>query len=565
MDIKAKIAYFSIEMALKPEMPTYSGGLGILAGDTIRGCADRNIPMVGVTLLHRKGYFRQRLDSFGWQTEEPDNWQVENYLEELKPRAKLTIEGRTVYLRAWKYEVKGFKRHSIPVYFLDTDMPDNGEYDRTISHSLYGGDHYYRLCQEAVLGIGGIRILRALGHKDIAQFHLNEGHAALLALELMSENAEKNGRKTLNHDDLKVARQQCVFTTHTPVPAGHDQFPADMVKKVFGETKLGGMEDVFYRDGKLNMTYMALAASRYVNGVAKSHGEVSRAMFAPYEIDSITNGVHVPTWTSEPFKNLFDTYIPAWRNHTYDTFSIRAALNIPREKIWEAHTQAKNALLDYVNRKTDADMDKEVFTIGFARRATAYKRADLLFSNLERLKTISVKAGKFQVIYAGKAHPDDTEGKQLITKIFNARELLKTHVKIIYLANYNWEIGALMTSGVDLWLNTPHPPMEASGTSGMKAALNGVPSLSILDGWWIEGCIEGKTGWEINPGQVDPGNRSSKDAEALYDKLEKTIIPLYYGSRDEYIDIMSYAMALNGSFFNTQRMILQYVAKAYFS
>ena len=564
MDKKLSIAYFSIEIALKPEIPTYSGGLGILAGDTIRGCADRNLPIVGVTLLHRKGYFRQRLDSFGWQTEEPDSWKVEEHLEEMEPRVKIIIEGRTVFIRAWKYEVKGVKGATVPVYLLDTDMPENSEYDRTLSFYLYGGDARYRLCQEAVLGMGGVKILRSLGHVDIAQFHMNEGHAALLVLELMKEHAGKNGRDKISMDDLQAARHQCVFTTHTPVPAGHDQFPFEMVRKVFGETGLGGLEDVFFRDGKLNMTYMALAASRYVNGVAKSHGEVSRAMFAPYEIDSITNGVHVPTWTSEPFKELFDEHIPAWRDHTYDTFSLRAALNIPPEKVWEAHMRAKQKLIDYVNKKTDVRMENDVFTVGFARRATAYKRADLLFSDIERLKTISVKSGKFQVIFAGKAHPNDVEGKQLITRIFKAFDSLKTHVKGVYLANYNWETGALMTAGVDLWLNTPHPPMEASGTSGMKAALNGVPSLSVLDGWWIEGCIEGKTGWAIDPGQVDPHTRSGKDAGALYDKLEKTIIPLYYNERNKYINIMSYAIALNGSFFNAQRMILQYVAKAYF-
>lgn len=306
------------------------------------------------------------------------------------------------------------------------------------------------------------------------------------------------------------------------------------------------------------MTYLALNLSHYVNGVAKKHGEISRLMFAEYTIDAITNGVHAATWVSEPFQRLYDRYIPGWKQ---DNFSFRYALSIPGKEVWNAHVQAKHELIEYVRRETNLAMDVDIATIGFARRAATYKRGDLLFTDIERLKTISSKVGPFQVIYAGKAHPQDQGGKELIKRIFQAKEVLKKDVKIAYLENYDMKVGKMMTSGVDLWLNTPQPPLEASGTSGMKAAFNGVPSLSVLDGWWVEGCIEGKTGWSIGEkGSAD----ASKDAASLYSKLEEIIVPMFYHGRDRFIDVMLHSIALNGSFFNTQRMMQQYVLNAYF-
>ena len=316
-------------------------------------------------------------------------------------------------------------------------------------------------------------------------------------------------------------------------------------------------------EGALNMTYLALTLSHYINGVAKKHGEVSSHMYAPYRIDSITNGVHVGTWASEPFQALFDKFIPGWRQ---DSFSLRYALSIPSEEIWEAHLEAKRRLIHYVNRETNKGMDSETLTLGFARRAASYKRADLLLSNVDRLREIHSQAGPLQIIYAGKAHPKDQGGKELIQRIFQAVKALKEEVKVVYLQNYHIELAKLMTSGVDIWVNTPLPPMEASGTSGMKAALNGVPSFSILDGWWIEGCIEGKTGWSIGEVATDVRTQrdNEQDAAVLYDKLEKSIIPLFYSQPEQFRDMMSHCIALNGSFFNTQRMIQQYVLKAYF-
>ena len=581
MDDQRTVAYFSMEIGLEPGMPTYSGGLGILAGDTIRSAADLKVPMIAVTLLHRKGYFYQRLEQDGWQREEPSEWVVDDFLKEMAVRSSVTIEGRTVQLRAWKYEVSGIGGYKIPVYFLDADLPENTDWDRTLTHTLYGGDQHYRLCQEVILGIGGVRMLRVIGYDRIERFHMNEGHASLLTLELLDEETRRAGRGSCGRDDIEAVRAKCVFTTHTPVPAGHDQFPIDLVRRVLGpRDDFFGLKDVYcvdlakdiarghrsFHDTKellnsgnmLNMTYLALNLSHYVNGVAKKHGEISRLMFAEYTIDAITNGVHAATWVSEPFQRLYDRYIPGWK---HDNFGFRYALSIPGQEVWNAHVQAKHELIEYVRRETNLAMDVDILTIGFARRVATYKRGDLLFTDIERLKSISSKVGPLQVIYAGKAHPQDQGGKELIKRIFKAKGALKKDVKIAYLENYDMKVGKMMTSGVDLWLNTPQPPLEASGTSGMKAAFNGVPSLSVLDGWWIEGCIEGETGWSIGEkGSTDPSN----DAASLYSKLEEIIVPMFYHGRDRFIDVMLHSIALNGSFFNTQRMIQQYVLNAYF-
>ena len=555
-----RIAYFSMEIALDPAMPTYSGGLGILAGDTLRAAAEQSLPLVAVTLLLRQGYFRQKLDANGRQMEEPDPWPVEKFVKEAPARATVHIEGRAIQIRAWQYDVRSTCGGIVPVYLLDTDLPENSEWDRRLTDRLYAGDKWYRLCQEIVLGMGGVRMLRALGYDELQRFHMNEGHAALLTVDLLDEHARQAGREEFNQEDVEAVHQLCVFTTHTPVPAGHDHFPIEMVRRALGTRRdTMNYREVVCRDGELNMTYLALSFSHYVNGVAKKHGEVSQHMFARYKIDAITNGVHVATWAAPSFQKLFDRRIPGWRE---DNLMLRYALGISLAEIWDAHAQSKRALLARVNSETEAEMDEDVFTVGFARRATPYKRADLLFHDLERLKAIVGRAGKLQIIYAGKAHPNDEAGKELIQNVFEAREALRSSIKVAYLPNYNWQLGQLITAGVDVWLNTPQPPMEASGTSGMKAAANGVPSLSILDGWWIEGCIEGVSGWAIEHAEED--DSTSYDTNSLYDKLERVVIPLYYRDRDSFVEVMRYAIALNGSFFNTQRMVTQYVAKAYF-
>jgi starch phosphorylase len=579
------IAYFSMEIALEPDIPTYSGGLGVLAGDTIRSAADLNVPIVAFSLLHRKGYFYQNLDTQGNQTEEPVAWAINDFLTEMPPRAKVIIEGREVMVRAWKYEVKGVSGSVVPVYLLDTDLPENSDWDRRLTDHLYGGDEWYRLCQEVVLGIGGVRMFRALGYQEVYRFHMNEGHAAFLTIELLNEEVEKNGKSTIGQDEIEAVREKCIFTTHTPVPAGHDQFPLELVKKMADNLKyVMDNEDMFavdvqkhifqyggdfarmlepgQRGVRLNMTYLALNLSNYVNGVAKKHGEVSRLMFADYPIDAITNGVHAATWTTEPMQVLFDRHIPGWRE---DNFSLRYVLNIPEEELWDAHQKAKQDLLSYVNHQTNVGMDQDILTLGFARRVTPYKRADLLFSDIERLRRLAREVGPIQVIYAGKAHPQDTRGKDIIRRIFQGGQALNPDIKVAYLANYDAWLGRLLTGGVDVWLNTPQPPNEASGTSGMKAAMNGVPSFSSLDGWWLEGHIENFTGWSIGSPMIHGTERHdcAEDADCLYTKLEKVIVPMYYRDREGFLKAMYGAIAINGSFFNTQRMVQQYVVKAY--
>jgi len=557
------IAYFSMEIALEPGMPTYCGGLGFLAGDLLRSAADQGLAIGGVSLLYRKGYFRQHLDELGSQTEQACDWTVREFVKELEPRVSVSIEGRTVRVRAWQYDVKGGRGGTVPVYLLDTDLPENSEWDRRITDHLYGGDPWYRLCQEIVLGIGGVRLLRAMGHRAIERFHMNEGHASLLAMELLDEQAAGAGREAFNHDDVEAVRRKCVFTTHTPVPAGHDKFPIEMVTTALGRNEVSEMREVFCCGGELNMTYLALNLSHYINGVAKKHTEISQRMFAGYKIEDITNGVHVPTWTSPPFQRLYDRYIPGWRD---DNFNLRSALSMPAEEVWDAHALAKAALLDRVNRESGVGMEANVLTFGFARRIADYKRANLLFHDLERLKSLGRMDGGIQVVIAGKAHPGDVVGMETIRSIFRSIKTLKGQIRIAYLTNYDWQLGQLMTAGVDVWLNTPLPPKEASGTSGMKAAMNGVPSLSILDGWWIEGCIEGVTGWSIGGGPrlQDSAQTTALDAASLYEKMERVVIPLYYHDHGRFLEIMRHAIALNGAFFNSQRMLLQYVLDAYF-
>jgi starch phosphorylase len=554
------IAYFSMEVGLRAEVPTYSGGLGILAGDTLRAAADLAIPMVGVTLLHRKGYFRQKLDDKGNQSESSFDWNPEEFLESLGPRVSVTLEGRRVHVRAWLYCLVGVSGHVVPVYFLDTALEENSPWDQTLTDRLYGGDKFYRLCQEAVLGLGGVAILRALGHKNTKAYHMNEGHSALLAVGLLEARTKGRGWHTITERDLEAVRHKCVFTTHTPVPAGHDQFPMDLVQKVLGEDTAGFLASArCCLDGILNMTYLALSFSRYVNGVSHRHEEVSQSMFPKYPINSITNGVHTFTWTVPPFRRLFDRYIAEWR---HDSLYLRYAMSIPLDEIIEAHAEAKGQLFAEVERLTGTRLDPQTMTLGFARRAAAYKRADLLFSDPDRLKKIADEFGPLQVIYGGKAHPRDKMGKAVIRSIFEKAHNLRNDIRVVYLEDYDMASAKSICSGVDLWLNTPQKPQEASGTSGMKAAVNGVPSLSVLDGWWIEGHVEGVTGWSIGEsydGQSDP----SAESKALYDKLESVILPMFCQRPRAYAEVMRSAIALNGSFFNSQRMMFQYLKNAY--
>jgi starch phosphorylase len=557
-----KIAYFSMEIGIQNDIPTYSGGLGVLAGDTVRSGADLKLPMVAVTLISKKGYFRQELDNKGKQTELSNSWDPSRYMTLLPTRITVQIEGRDVLVQAWLFKVKSLTSGSVPVFFLDTDVEGNLPEDREITSYLYGGDQAYRLKQEIILGIGGVRMLHELGF-EIKKHHMNEGHSSLLTIELL--NMYRRPIEDVWDErlvwDVERIKDLCVFTTHTPVEAGHDKFPYELIKSIMGELipfdvlkKLGGHDH-------LNMTLLGLNLSEYVNGVAKKHGEVSRNMFPGYEIASITNGVHSFTWTFDSFKKLYDKYLPGWANEP--ELFVRIG-RIPDEEIWKAHMEAKRNLFDYVRAETGVELNLDILTIGFARRATAYKRPDLLFSNIERLERIGT--GKLQIVYAGKAHPRDETGKSIIEKIFSFKERLKDKIKIAYLKNYDMEIALRLVSGVDIWLNTPLRPLEASGTSGMKAAHNGVVNFSVLDGWWIEGHIEGFTGWSIGPipTEIREGeNIDIRDADDLYNKLEYIIIPLFYNDRFTWIRMMQNAIGKNAYYFNSHRMMRRYVTEAY--
>ena len=557
---RSTVAYFSMEICLEQAIPTYSGGLGVLAGDTLRSAADIGVPLVAVTLLHRKGYFEQHLDASGQQSELPMHWSPEEELEPVDVRSTVTIEGREVQVAAWKFTVKGVRGHEVPVYLLDTQLPENSEWDRTLTDTLYGGDEHYRLCQEIVLGMGGAGLLQAMGIEGETIYHLNEGHSALLTLQLLERQLDGRQHFELDDADLEAVRHRCIFTTHTPVPAGHDKFPLEMVRHVLGDERVALLEGSGgVHEGMLNMTHLALHLTRFVNGVAMRHRDVSRGMFPEYPVNSITNGVHAVTWTGPEFAALFDRRMPEWRR---DNLYLRYAVGIPLQEIRDAHAASKRVLFDEIVRRTGQLLDPNVMTIGFARRATPYKRADLIFSDLDRLTQIARTVGKLQIVYGGKAHPHDGGGKDLIRRIYSARERLGDLVKVVYIENYEMAVAGQMVAGVDLWLNNPMKPLEASGTSGMKAALNGVPSFSVLDGWWVEGHVEGITGWSIGgpDAEGDPG----RDALDLYIKLERVILPLFYGLPFAYAEVMRSAIALNGSFFNTQRMVRQYVHNAYF-
>ena len=572
LNFEPAIAYFSMEIGIDPEVPTYSGGLGVLAGDTLKACADLRLPVIGISLLYRQGYFRQEITEKGNQAEHPVHWNPEEKLKLLPLKIVLNeIKGRDVLVQGWLYNYVSHSGDEVPIVFLDTDIEGNAPADRQLTSQLYSGDEEWRLKQEIVLGIGGIKYLRALGINNIQTYHMNEGHSALLTLELLRES-KKTVLNTWDEDatwDIEKVKDLCVFTTHTPVAAGHDAFPWEMVERTLNIEINNAVLKSIAGQEKLNMTTLGLNLSRFANGVAKMHGDVSQKMYPDYQIDFITNGVHTYTWVQEPFKKLFDKYAPLW---VKDPRYLRQVEMIPCQEIREAHLECKKKLFKKIVDVTSRELDLDVLTIGFARRAATYKRATLLFKDLERLLALSKNCKGIQLVFSGKSHPQDEGGKKFIREIFLlSKELEKksNSLKLIYLPNYDMRLGALITAGVDVWLNNPIPPHEASGTSGMKASLNGNPNLSIVDGWWVEGCVEGVTGWAIGDPDIsaslDGDERDEFDANNLYEKLEKVVVPTFYGNKEAWIEIQRHAIAINASFFNTHRQMEQYVAKAYFN
>ena len=546
-----RVAYFSMEIGINSNMPTYSGGLGVLAGDVIRSSADLRIPLIAVTLVSKKGYLKQKMTPDGWQLEFPEVWEPAQFMKLLPQTITVKIHGKDVKVGAWVYEQNSLTGGTIPVLFLTTDIEGNDLEDRQITDYLYGGDDSYRLKQEIVLGIGGVRLLDAL-KINVKKYHMNEGHSSLLTLELLRNNQ-------VNADKV---RNVCVFTTHTPVAAAFDKFSYDLVSQLVETEVSPEMLRKFGGEEKLNMTLLALNLSKYTNGVTEAHMEYSRKLFPGYHIQEVTNGVHSYTWTCPHFRKLFDKYIRRWANEPELLVRVDT---IPEEELWEAHMSAKKDLIDFVNENTHVSLDSEVLTLGFARRATEYKRATMIFSDIERLKDLTNR-GKIQLIFAGKAHPKDVMGKNLIKEIYSFIERLKAEIKIVYLENYDMSVAQKLTSGVDVWLNTPLPPYEASGTSGMKAAHNGVINFSVLDGWWIEGCVEELTGWAIGPSpdqMLSDQERRKKELADLYGKLEFLIIPKFYEQRDDWTSMMKNSIGKIAYYFNTHRMMRNYATAAY--
>ncbi|MFX1242147.1 MAG: alpha-glucan family phosphorylase [Promethearchaeota archaeon] len=548
-----EIAYFSMEIALESSLPIYSGGLGILAGDALRSAADMGIPMIAVTLVYDAGYFYQQIGPNGEQIEKEMKWDFSDDFERLEQQVILELQDKSIKVEAWKYELIGRNGHKIPVILLDTDLKLNEPWQRKLTHMLYDANPFQRIAQEMVLGICGFRMLEKLGYNKIKTYHLNEGHAAFLIFELLKK-----------YKTLIEVKKHCVFTTHTPVRAGLEEFEYNLVNDVFRD-RLPEQIHEFGGKNALNMTILALNGSGYTNAVSEKHNEVSKKMFPGFEINYITNGVHLGYWLSPYMRDFFNNELSRDWHHNYKLFE--NVLNLDNYELWRAHSKAKRLLIEYENSHSWVLFDKNLLTIGFARRMAEYKRPLLIFSDLERLAKII--ENKAQLIFAGKAHPADMQSKSYVKKIYDYSDYLWNSygIGVVFLENYEITLAKLLVSGVDLWLNNPRRYLEASGTSGMKAAINGVLNFSTLDGWWIEGYYmsDKQAGWAIGPEPSDPKAKTmddSFDAEDLYVKLENEIIPLYYQNASEWQQRMKYAIKL-GAYFNTNRMMEEYALKSY--
>jgi starch phosphorylase len=553
VDRQRLISYFSMEIALESSIPTYSGGLGVLSGDILRSAADMEIPIVAVTLVFDKGYFYQILDGTGEQKEYGFEWDYASEFEQTEKKVKLNINGKEVSIGAWFYPIIGRTGYIVPVYLLDTNLDENDDEQRNFTRLLYDTTPDQRLIQEIILGMGGVKMLQELGFSDIDVFHINEGHSAMVTLELLKK-----------FNDISKVKKRCVFTTHTPVPAGHDRFNFGLVRSILGTEFREELVDWCGEYGQLNMTKLAIHFSRFINGVSKKHREVTLKMFPNENIDYITNGIHIYTWLNPILKKLFLKYFHAL---IHNIEQLTNAVDIDPEDLWDVHKKIKKELVNYSNTHSWLLLDENMFTIGFARRITEYKRPTLIFNDLDRLGDIC--QGKAQILMSGKTHPKDYQGKELIKEIFNASKYLwsEYRVRVVFLENYNLDLAKLMVSGVDLWLNNPRRYTEASGTSGMKAALNGVPNFSVLDGWWIEGYerSNGMAGWAIGPGPEYENAENLPDefdAMDIYEKLEKKILPMFFNKRDSWIERMKHAITL-GAYFNTRRVINEYATKSW--
>ncbi len=544
------VAYFSMEIGLKSTIPTFAGGLGILTADIMRSCCHLGVSAACVTVAWRYGYLRQSLHADGSQQYEEVTWDPHTELQPLSQKVTVQVEGRTVTVGGWVLMME-HGTHRVPIYFLDTNFPENTPEDRDITRKLYGGDQAMRIRQEIVLGIGGVKFLRALGHDQVETFHMNEGHCAFLTLELLRERDFKD-------EDV---RRSCTFTTHTPVKAGHDVFAYDLAWRIAGDQLPWHIKKIA-GDDALSMTTLAMTMSRKTFGVSRVHGQVSREILNNPAIDYITNGVYHLEWTSPAFQTLFDNCIPGWREQP--SLLGAHADDVPDDALWLAHLENKKELMRVVKQHTDLPFDEHTLTIASARRVVPYKRPELLYTNLLRLKEVG--GGRLQIIHAGNAHPDDPFSQEVIRHMVERSHELRDSVRIVYMPNYSPDLARLLVAGADVWLNTPTRLHEASGTSGMKACLNGVLNLSTLDGWWIEGYErDPQSGWRIGPLALPLNADDTRqiDAEDLYTQLQYQVIPeYYYQGRERWLRRMKRSIALMG-YFNSNRCVEEYVRKAW--
>ena len=546
--LSTSIAYLCLEFGIKAEMKTYCGGLGILAGDTIKSAADLGLNMMGVSILYKNGWFKQELSATGDQIEISDTWNYEDYLIPLDIKYNIKITGQDVAVKVWKYEVIGVTGAMVPIYFLDTDLPENSEEMRKVSDVVYPANKQVRIAQEMLIGIGGVQILELLGHADIKNYHCNESHSIFACLELK--------KKFGSWEDVK---KRLVFTTHTPLATAHTHYSKEVLQSTLGSHFIYLPNNLWVNDA-MNMTSLALFASKFSNGVSKRHNLVTSQMYPEYKIDAITNGIHTNTWVSKPMADLFSRYVMGWQSSPEN---LKLCTFVSSSEIAWAHAEAKQNLLNYIQKTQDITLDKKVFTIGFARRMVGYKRANLILTDYKRLLQIAEKFGGLQIVFSGKAYPNEAEGEGFIKEIYEASKKSESFLKIVYLPNYNIEIGGLMTAGVDIWLNNPVVPLEASGTSGMKASLNGVPNISTMDGWWVEGWTEGVTGWALGENEMDESKLEAAQLADLYRKLEENVIPIYKNDLETWLKIQKNCISINASHFNTHRMLNEYLIKAY--
>ena len=544
------IAYFSMEVGVNNAIHTYAGGLGILAGDTLKAGADVDAPMVGITLLYKNGYFKQDIiEETGHQKACSDDWDYEHILTKLPQTCTITIHEREVQIGIWKYDIPGGSGGSLPLYFLDADIEGNHDDERAASSYLYSKFPHTRITQEIILGVGGVAAMEALGYQ-IDTYHLNESHAgfAILALHEMFGNRQE-------------AQNKVVFTTHTPVKHGHTIYEESYVRSFLK----GGVAEYIHpedlNEGNMHMTNFCLHNSRYANAVARKHAETSLNMFPDHTIDAITNGIHTASWTSKITQDVFDEYIDGWRQ---DFSLLRNSHLIPDPVIAEMKRENKKEMIAYLAEKHQLELSEHVCTLGFARRVDAYKRLNFITQDIERLKKIAHTYGGIQILFSGKAYPDSQVQAAAIQEIVKLSQIDHGLLKIHFIEGYDMELSLKLVSGVDVWLNNPIRPKEASGTSGMKAAANGTMNFSVIDGWWVEGWNENITGWAIGDESSHIGNEHY-EREHMYSKLEHVILPMYHNDSKHWIEMMKNAISINGGHFQTHRMLLEYIAKAYTS